>query len=211
MEAALQNIYDAVVKGSQEDVRRYVLQALEEGIEPRTVLDEGLIAGMDRVGDLFDKNEFYVPDMMIAARAMKEGLEVLRPELTSMEFETAGRVVIGTVKGDLHDIGKNLVVIMLEGAGFKVEDLGINVPPEKFVQAISESQVDILALSALLTTTMVQMENTVKAIQEAGLGEKVKIIVGGAPVTDEFAREIGADGFAPDASKAVKLARSLLN
>lgn len=211
MGAALQNIYDAVVKGSQDDVRRYVLQALEEGIEPRTVLDEGLIAGMDRVGDLFDKNEFYVPDMMIAARAMKEGLEVLRPELTSMEFETAGRVVIGTVKGDLHDIGKNLVVIMLEGAGFKVEDLGINVPPEKFVQAITESEVDILALSALLTTTMVQMEHTVKAIHEAGLGEKVKVMVGGAPVTDEFAREIGADGFAPDASKAVKLARSLLN
>ena len=164
---------------------------------------------MMQVGHLFEEGEYYVPEMLVAARAMQAALDILKPLLVNSGVEPVGKVVIGTVKGDLHDIGKNLVAMMLEGAGFQIRDLGIDVAPEKFVDAIRED-VDILALSALLTTTMPSMEATIKAVDEAGLRDRVKIIVGGAPVTANYAQRIGANGFAPDAGKAVTIAKSLL-
>lgn len=211
MQKVLEYIFDGIIKGDQVAVRQNVQRAMDEGIEARVILNEALIAAMEKVGSLFECNEFYVPEMLVSARAMKAGLEILRPKLMSDDVEETGSVIVGTVQGDLHDIGKKLVAIMLEGAGFKVEDLGVDIPPEEFVTAIRDNEVDILAMSALLTTTMTHMETTIKAIEEAGVRDRVKIIVGGAPVTDEFAQKIGADGFAPDASLAVKLAKSLLN
>jgi 5-methyltetrahydrofolate--homocysteine methyltransferase len=211
MQKVLEYIFDGIIKGDQVAVRQNVQRAMDEGIEARVILNEALIAAMEKVGSLFECNEFYVPEMLVSARAMKAGLEILRPKLMSDDVEETGSVIVGTVQGDLHDIGKKLVAIMLEGAGFKVEDLGVDIPPEEFVTAIRDNKVDILAMSALLTTTMTHMETTIKAIEEAGVRDRVKIIVGGAPVTDEFAQKIGADGFAPDASLAVKLAKSLLN
>lgn len=203
--------FEGILKGDQEQVAEHVQLALDEGTAPREILNEGLISAMDRVGVLFETNEYYVPEMLIAARAMKAGLEILRPELMNAEVEAAGKVLIGTVQGDLHDIGKKLVAIMLEGAGFQVVDLGVDIPPEKIVEALKAETADIVALSALLTTTMMNMQGTITAVEEAGLRDQVKIIVGGAPVTEEFAREIGADGFAADASAAVKLAKTLMS
>ena len=211
MDQVMSKVFDGIVSGDQDQVSENVQLALDEGISARTILNEGLIAAMEEVGDLFERSEFYVPEMLIAARAMKSGLEILRPELMDDEVQAAGSVIIGTVQGDLHDIGKKLVAIMLEGAGFEVQDLGVDVPPEDFLQAIKNGQANIVALSALLTTTMAQMEATIQAIQEAGLRDRVKLMVGGAPVTEDFAQQIGADGFAPDASLAVKLAKSLVN
>jgi len=211
MDEVLRKVFDGIVNGDQDQVSENVQLALDEGTPPRNILNEGLISAMEEVGDLFERGEFYVPEMLIAARAMKSGLEILQPELMDDEVQAAGSVIIGTVQGDLHDIGKKLVAIMLEGAGFEVQDLGVDVPPEDFVQAIKNDQADIVALSALLTTTMAQMEATIQAIQEAGLRDRVKLMVGGAPVTEDFAQQIGADGFAPDASLAVKLAKSLVN
>jgi 5-methyltetrahydrofolate--homocysteine methyltransferase len=211
MHDTVKEIYEGILNGDQALVQEQVQAALAQDLPARTILQEGLIAAMDRVGELFERSEFYVPEMLISARAMKAGLEILRPELMEDEVETVGHVVIGTVEGDLHDIGKKLVAIMLEGAGFQVTDLGVDISPDGFIEAVKDQPVDILALSALLTTTMTSMEATVTAFQEAGLRDSVRIIVGGAPVTEDFAREIGADGYAPDASVAVKLSKNLLN
>jgi 5-methyltetrahydrofolate--homocysteine methyltransferase len=166
---------------------------------------------MGEVGRLFEAGEYYVPEMLISARAMQAGLGLLKPLLVDSDIKPTGNVVIGTVKGDLHDIGKNLVGMMLEGAGFEINDLGTDVTPENFISVINEGDVDILAMSALLTTTMPMMETTIKAVDEAGLRNAVKIIIGGAPVTNEYAEKIGADGFAPDASQAASLAKSLVS
>jgi len=173
-------------------------------------LDEGLIAGMSVVGKKFQANEFYVPEMLIAARAMKAGMKIIRPILVQKDIKSQGTVVLGTVKGDLHDIGKNLVGMMLEGAGFEVIDLGIDVAPEKFVQTAKEKKAHFIGISALLTTTMVGMKDVVKAVQETGLDGKVKVMIGGAPVTQSYADEIGADGYAPDAASTVDEAKKLV-
>jgi 5-methyltetrahydrofolate--homocysteine methyltransferase len=178
--------------------------------DPAQLFDEAMLPAMKEVGRLFEAGEYFVPEMLIAANAMQSGLIILRPLLIKDGIEPAGVVVLGTVKGDMHDIGKNLVSIMLEGAGFEIHDLGVDVPPEKFVQAVLEKQPNIVGLSALLTTTMTNMKATIDALTEAGVRGQVKVIVGGAPVTDEFARQIGADGFAPDASRAATLAKKLV-
>ncbi len=183
--------------------------ALAAGIAPETILKDGLIAAMGEVGRLFEENEYFVPEMLVSARAMQGGLALLKPHLAAGGATPAGKVVVGTVKGDLHDIGKNLVGMMLEGSGFEVIDLGTDVSPEKFVKAVTEHQPHAIAMSALLTTTMPSMSNTIKALQEAGVREQVKVMIGGAPVTDGFARQIGADGYSPDASSAVRLAKTL--
>ncbi|MCX7677393.1 MAG: corrinoid protein, partial [Alteraurantiacibacter sp.] len=187
-----------------------VAAALQAGIAAETILQRGLIDAMGEVGRLFEANEYFVPEMLVAARAMQSGLALLKPHLVDSGAVSAGRVVIGTVKGDLHDIGKNLVAMMLEGAGFEVIDLGTDVAPEKFVRAVQEHRPHIVGMSALLTTTMPSMASTIKALQEAGLRDHVKVMIGGAPVTDAFARQIGADGYSPDASSATRLAKSLV-
>jgi len=190
--------------------REGVQIALDAGVDAAVILQQGLIPAMGEVGRLFEAGEYYVPEMLVAARAMQSGLALLKPFLVQSNAKPAGKVVIGTVKGDLHDIGKNLVAMMLEGAGFQIMDLGSNVSPERFIEALQEDQVDILGLSALLTTTMTMMRSTITAIEQAGLRDRVKIIVGGAPVTRAYAEEIGADGYAPDASRAVSLAKQLV-
>jgi 5-methyltetrahydrofolate--homocysteine methyltransferase len=205
-----QDIYNGVLEGNQAATEAGVSQALADGGDPAEILNQGMIAAMREVGRLFEEGEYYVPEMLIAARAMQGGLVILKPMLVDSGVEPAGRVAVGTVKGDLHDIGKNLVAMMLEGAGFSITDLGTDVPPEKFVAAVQEDGVDLVALSALLTTTMPSMKATIEAISDAGVRDDVKIIVGGAPVTQEYADQIGADGFAADASGAVTTAEALL-
>ena len=187
-----------------------VQAALDAGIPPGTILNDGLISAMAEVGRLFEEGEYFVPEMLIAARAMKAGLEILQPHLVDAGVEPLGKVAIGTVKGDLHDIGKNLVAMMLEGAGFEIVDLGVDVDADAFVGAVKEDGVDLIAMSALLTTTMPSMAKAITALQEADLRGSVKVIVGGAPVTDAYAKEIGADGYAPDASQAATLAKTLI-
>lgn len=211
MEELIRKIFDAVREGDFQGVRVNVEAALDAGVDPSTILNEGMIAAMRDVGRCFEEGEFYVPEMLIAARAMQNGMAILKPHLQKGDVKPSGRVVIGTVKGDLHDIGKNLVALMLEGDGFEIKDLGVDVPVEEFVRALKEDNPDILALSALLTTTMQMMKTTIDAVIAAGLRDQVKIIVGGAPVTEAYALKIGADGFSPDASRAVTLAQSLLN
>ena len=211
MEDLIQKIFDAVRDGDFQGVKLNIESALQEGIDPSTILNEGMIAAMREVGRCFEEGEFYVPEMLIAARAMQSGMTILKPHLQKSDVKPSGKVVIGTVKGDLHDIGKNLVALMLEGDGFEIKDLGVDVPVEEFVRVLKEENPDILALSALLTTTMQMMKTTVDAVIAAGLRDQVKIIVGGAPVTEAYALKIGADGFSPDASRAVTLAQSLLN
>ena len=206
----ISTIYESILEGDRDTATASVEQALEAGLDPTVILQDGMIAAMKEVGRLFEEGDYFVPEMLIAARAMQSGLAVLKPYLVDADIKPAGTVAVGTVKGDLHDIGKNLVAMMLEGAGFIIYDLGTDVAPEKFVTAIQENEVDVVALSALLTTTMPGMDKTIKAISGAGLREKVKIIVGGAPVTQEYAERIGADGFAPDASSAVTVTESLL-
>jgi 5-methyltetrahydrofolate--homocysteine methyltransferase len=208
--ADLQGIATALIAGKRNDVVEKVKQALAEKVGPANILNEGLIAGMQVVGTKFKNNEFYVPEVLIAARAMKAGMEILAPQLAAAGVQPVGKVVIGTVKGDLHDIGKNLVAMMLQGGGFEVIDLGTDVPAEKFVQAAQEKGAGLIAMSALLTTTMPQMATVVKALQEAGLAGKVKSMIGGAPVTQDFCDEIGANGYAPDAASAVDKAKELL-
>ena len=210
MEENLSTIKKAVIEGDMAAARDGVQLALDTGVEAEVILQQGLIPAMAEVGRLFEAGEYYVPEMLVAARAMQSGLALLKPILVRSSAKPAGKVVIGTVKGDLHDIGKNLVGMMLEGAGFQINDLGSNVGPERFIEALQEDQVDILGLSALLTTTMTMMRSTITAIEEAGLRDRVKIIVGGAPVTRTYAEEIGADGYAPDASRAVSLAKQLI-
>jgi 5-methyltetrahydrofolate--homocysteine methyltransferase len=211
MDGIMQEIFAGILNGQNNLVPQKVEQALKSGIDPVVVLNESMIAAMNEVGRLFEEGEYFVPEMLIAARAMQAGLAVLKPQLMIADVESAGKVVIGTVKGDLHDIGKNLVTMMLEGVGFEVQDLGTDVPPEKFVEAVRDSGADIVAMSALLTTTMPGMNHAITALEEAGLRESVKILVGGAPITESFASQIGADGFAADASRAVRIAKSLLN
>jgi len=210
MSERVQAIAAAVAEGDAGAVKALVQEALDEQEDPAGVLNEGLIAGMKEVGRLFEEGEYFVPEMLIAARAMKEGLAILRPALVRANVRPTGKVLIGTVKGDLHDIGKNLVGMMLEGSGLEVEDLGTDVSPERFVEAVRSGGAGLLGLSALLTTTMPYIRTTIEAIDEAGLRDRIKVIVGGAPVTEAFAREIGADGYAPDASRAAALARSLI-
>ncbi len=210
MDERLQAIYNAILEGDQDATRQAIQSALDGGFAAGKLLSEAMIPAMGEVGRLFENGEYFVPEMLIAARAMQSGLGILKPLLKEGEVKSAGRVVIGTVKGDLHDIGKNLVVIMLEGSGFEICDLGVDVSAEKFVQAVQDKRPDIVGLSALLTTTMPGMKTIIDALQSAGLRSQVKVIVGGAPVTEAFAASIGADGFAPDASRAVTLAHSLL-
>jgi len=205
----LQEIASKLYGGEDKEVAALVQQALDEGMAPDEVLQGGLIAGMDEVGKDFKAGDLFVPEVLIAARAMHAGMDVLRPLLTESEMPTAGRYVIGTVKGDLHDIGKNLVKMMLEGAGFQTVDLGTDVSAEDFIAAVREHQPRLMGMSALLTTTMVQMKAIVEALEEAGLRDSVKVMIGGAPVTAAFAEEIGADAYAPDAATAVDVARSL--
>ncbi len=208
--SAMEDIYTAVLDGNAKGAQAGVQAALDAGLPADTILKDGLIAAMAEVGRLFEENEYFVPEMLVAARAMQGGLALLKPHLAAGGATPAGRVIVGTVKGDLHDIGKNLVAMMLEGAGFEIVDLGTDVTPEKFVQAVVEHRPQAIAMSALLTTTMPSMSNTIKALQEAGVREQVKVMIGGAPVTDEFARRIGADGYSPDASSAVRLAKALM-
>jgi len=210
MNEKLSALYNAILEGDVAATQAGVQAALDAGLEPGDILADGMIAAMKEVGRLFEEGEYFVPEMLIAARAMQAGMSLLKPYLLSSDVKSAGKVAIGTIKGDLHDIGKNLVALMLEGAGFEIIDLGVDVAPEKFVEAISTGGADIVAFSALLTTTMSNMKNTIDAIQQAGLRNKVKIIIGGAPVTQAYADQIGADGFAPDASRAVSLAQSLV-
>jgi len=202
--------YQALSAGKMDEVKALTQKALDAGESPDKILKEGLIKAMDRIGVLFKNNEIYIPEVLIAARAMHAGLAVLKPILAKSTASAAAKIVIGTVKGDLHDIGKNLVGMMLEGAGFEVIDAGIDTPAEKFVQVAKEKGAQVIGMSALLTTTMMQMKATVESLQAAGLKGKVKIVVGGAPVTDEFARQIGADGYAPDAASAVSMVKKLL-
>ena len=210
MDPLIQSIQENVINGQKAPVESLVREALAAKLPPDEILNTGLIAAMKEVGARFEAGDFYVPEMLIAARAMQAGLAILKPHLVSGGIESAGRVVIGTVKGDLHDIGKNLVSMMLEGAGFEIYDLGTDVPPEKFIAAIKENNAGLLGMSALLTTTMSNMKLVVAALKEAGVREQVKVMIGGAPVTESFAKEIGADGYAPDASRAVTLAKSLM-
>jgi len=205
--ADMEAIAEALIRGDRDTVADLVKQALDEDVDASTILNEALVAGMDVVGQRFKANEFYVPEVLIAARAMHAGMDLLEPLLAESGIEPAGRVVVGTVKGDLHDIGKNLVGMMLKGGGFAVTDLGIDVTPEQFVQAVQENGASLVALSALLTTTMPQMKSVIEALKEAGV--EAKVMIGGAPITQDYADEIGADGYAPDAASAVDLARSL--
>lgn len=210
MPSLLEDLFSAVVAGNKEGVEIKVRQALGEEFAPEELLKLGLIAPMEEVGERFENGDLYVPEMLISARAMQAGLAILKPHLIEAGVKTAEKVIVGTVKGDLHDIGKNLVAMMIEGAGFEVIDLGTDVHPEKFATMARETKPKVIALSALLTTTMQNMKTTIEAIEDLGIRENVKIIVGGAPVTETFAQEIGADGYAPDASRAVKLAKSLI-
>jgi len=207
--ADFQAIADNLIKGQAPKVKELVIEAINEGIGPEVILTKGLIAGMSVIGEKFKKNEVYVPEVLIAARAMHAGMDELKPLLAESGIKPKGVFAIGTVKGDLHDIGKNLVMMMMEGAGYKVMDLGVDVTAEKFVEAINEGA-QIIGMSALLTTTMPSMKATIDAIQAAGVRDKVKIMVGGAPLTQTFADEIGADGYSPDAASAVDTADSLI-
>jgi len=208
--SVLEQISEELIKGKANEVRELVKKALEEGLAPGDVLNKGLLSGMSVVGDRFKKNEIYVPEVLIAARAMKAGTEVLKPLLAESGVKPAGTVVLGTVKGDLHDIGKNLVGMMMEGAGFAVVDLGTDVPSEKFVESAKESKAEIVAASALLTTTMTGMKDIVEKVKASDLSGKVKLLIGGAPVTQAFCDEIGADGYAPDAASAADLAKEFI-
>lgn len=201
-------IRQAVIEGQAKQVVPKVEQALAEGLAPDAILHDGLISAMQEVGRLFEEGEYFVPEMLIAARAMKAALMILQPLLVDQGVEPLGRIVIGTVKGDLHDIGKSLVAMMLEGAGFEIVDLGVDVAPERFIEEVRKGA-NVVAMSALLTTTMPNMKTTIEAIEAAGLRGQAIILVGGAPVTQAYAKEIGADGYAPDASSAVRVARQL--
>lgn len=208
----LKELADAVINGNRDKAVQLTQQALNEGIDAAQILNDGLIAGMQVVGEKFKNNEFYIPEVLVAARAMKAAMEVLRPILTERtDIQPLATVIIGTVRGDLHDIGKNLVAMMLEGAGFKVIDLGVDTPPEKFVEAVKEHGAKIVGMSALLTTTMPAMKDTIEALKAAGIRDEVIVMVGGAPLTQEYADSIGADGYAPDAASAVDKAKELLS
>ena len=208
--ADLKKLYDAVLNGDQKTSIAITQEALAEGVEPMELISNYMVPAMDEVGRLFEAEEYFVPELLLSGRAMKGSLAILRPLLAAAGTEPVGRVVIGTVKGDLHDIGKNLVASMLEGGGFEVVDLGADVSPEKFIEAVKTSKATIVCLSALLTVTMPSMRTTIDAFKNAGVRDQVKIMVGGAPVTAQYAEEIGADGYSENANSAVGLARSFI-
>jgi len=207
--ADMEALKEAIIKGDQDKAKEITSKALTEGMGPEKILNEGLITGMDAIGKAFKKNEVYVPEVLIAARAMKMAMELLEPKLVEAGIEPRGTIVVGTVKGDLHDIGKNLVGMMLKGAGFNVIDLGTDVSPERFISAATEHQAQAAGLSALLTTTMPMMEKTITAFKSKGMA--TKILIGGAPVTQDYADKIGASGYAADAATAVDIAKAILN
>ena len=208
MAEILQTIKENIIAGNAPKTKESVDRALQEKVGIESILNDGLIAGMMVVGTKFKNNEFYVPEVLIAARAMNAGMEILEPMMVQAGIKPVAKVAIGTVKGDLHDIGKNLVAMMLKGAGFEVIDLGVDVEPEKFIEQVKAANAQLIGMSALLTTTMPGMEKTIKAVKEAGI--PVKVMIGGAPVTQDYADRIGADGYAPDAASAVDIAKSLV-
>jgi 5-methyltetrahydrofolate--homocysteine methyltransferase len=210
MSEILESISANLLEGNEDDVPQLVQKALDQGLGAKDILDKGLLTGMDEVGARFERCEMFVPAILMSAKAMQNGLDILRPHLVSAGAKPLGKIVLGTVKGDIHDIGKNLVGMMCEGAGFEVINLGFDVGPEKFIEAIKTDQPDIIGMSAMLTTTMLAMGYTIKAMQEADLRDKVKVMIGGAPVDSEIAKRIGADGYAYNAPAAVKLAKQLL-
>ena len=211
MEIQFKEIYQAVLEGDLETTKSLVESTLKTGSSADSILRGGMIPAMSEAGRLFEEGEYFVPELLIAARAMQGGLELLKPLLVAEDVKPVGKIVIGTVKGDLHDIGKNLVGMMLQGAGFEVTDLGSDVDAQKFVDAVKSSGATVIGMSALLTTTMSNMPSTIEALKAAGLRDKVKVLVGGAPLTKAYADQIGADGYAPDASQAAKLALSFLS
>jgi len=210
-EEKIQAVYQAVLNGAMAQTADLVQEAIDAQNPANAILQEGLIAAMGEIGRLFESGECYVPEMLISAKSMKFGLEVLRPHLIAADVKPLGRVVIGTVQGDLHDIGKNLVGMMMEGAGFEIIDLGVDVKPEELIEAAKQHKPDIIALSALLTTTMGNMKTAITMMEEAGIRDEVKVMVGGAPVTQEYAHEIKADGYSVDASQAASLAKKLVS
>jgi len=210
MDPELDSLYECIIEGDMKGAPQLVQAALDAGIAPHIILNDGMIAAMSEVGRLFEEGDYFVPEMLVSARAMKAGLGVLKPHLVESGVQAIGTVVIGTVRGDMHDIGKNLVGMMLEGAGFEVVDLGVDVAPDDFVAAIQKHNAQLVAMSALLTTTMPKMATTIDAIKAGGVGEELKILVGGAPVTAEYASSISADGYAPDASQAASMAKSFI-
>jgi len=203
----LKKLHEAVLGGDAKTSHAITQQALAEGVDPLTLVNEYMIPAMDEVGRRFEANEYFVPELLISARAMKAALDIIRPLLTARGDKPVARVAIGTVKGDLHDIGKNLVASLLEGGGFEVIDLGVNVPPEKFIATVKEQNANIIAMSALLTTTMPAMKTTIDALKQAGVRGQVKVLIGGAPITQKYADEIGADGYSENAVGAVALAK----
>lgn len=207
----LQEIANCIINGKAPDTERLVQQALDSKVPVKDILNQGLIAGMDVVGTKFKNNEFYVPEVLIAARAMKTGMKLLKPRFEESGVEPIAKLALGTVKGDLHDIGKNLVAMMLEGAGFEIIDLGVDVAPEKYIAAIKDNNAQVIGMSALLTTTMLNMKTIIEALKNDALRDRVKIVIGGAPVTQSYADEIGADGYAADAATAVTVVKQLLN
>ena len=207
--ADLAALRKSVIDGKRKDAEALTRQALDGGADPASLLNDALVPAMDEVGAKFKNGEYFIPEMLVAAKAMKMAMEVLKPKLAAGTYKAAGKVVIGTVRGDLHDIGKNLVKMLLEGAGYDVVDLGVDVSPEKFVEAVKVNKPQVVAMSALLTTTMLSMPETIKALDTAGVRKDVKVIIGGAAITDAFAKEISADGYGADASTAVELTRKL--
>ena len=208
--ANFEELSNSVISGNLAKVKRVTQALIDEGVSPLDIINQGLIAGMGVVGARFKNGEMYVPEVLVAARSMSAGIEMVKPLLADQEMPSAGKVLLGTVKGDLHDIGKNLVGMMLESRGYTVINAGIDVSPEKFVQAIKEHKPNVLAMSALLTTTMLHMKDTIELMKEEGVKDQVKVIVGGAPISQDFSDEVGADGFAPDAASAVDLCNRLL-
>ncbi|RME55331.1 MAG: cobalamin-binding protein [Caldilineae bacterium] len=203
-EEILDTIYDGIIRGDMRTVKEQVQAGLDAGLDPQMILDEAMVTAMEEIGRRFENNECFVPEMLIAARAMKEGVAVLTPHLVDAGVKPVGTMIMGTVRGDVHDIGKNLVRIMVESSGWKVVDLGVDVAPEQFVAAVQEHHPQVIGLSALLTTTMPNMPRTIEALKEAGLRDRVKVMVGGAPVTEAYAEEIGADLYALDAAQAAE-------
>lgn len=208
--AGYEDLAAAVLKGEDEQVKVLTQGLIDSGKDLLEIINQGLISGMDVVGARFKKGEMFVPEVLMAARAMSAGINLVKPHIAETDIPSLGKVLVGTVKGDLHDIGKNLLAMMMEGAGFTVVNLGVDIAPEKFVEAAKEQKADMIAMSALLTTTMLAMKDTIELFKEEGIRDKVRIIIGGAPISQEYADEIGADGFAPDAATACDLAKGLL-
>jgi 5-methyltetrahydrofolate--homocysteine methyltransferase len=206
--ANIQDLTEAVIKGDEDKIKLLILELLHAGTPAKEIMEDGLIAGMNIVGEKMETEEMFIPEVLMSAKAMSSGVEILKPQLTDEEKAASGILVLGTVQGDLHDIGKNLVKMLMEGAGFSVIDLGTDVAPAAFVEAIKEHNADIVGMSALLTTTMPKMKETLEAIEKAGIRDQVKILVGGAPVTEKYASDIGADGYGYDAGSSVRIAKA---